>query len=91
MIASAAAEAGLRDKLRKIEALFAGAATAGEKAAADAAAIRIRARLGQAAEREAAVESNFRFRIIGRVSFSSRCVAGTESARFAIAGCTGKP
>jgi hypothetical protein len=41
MIASAAAEAGLREKLRKIEALFAGAATAGEKAAADAAAKRI--------------------------------------------------
>jgi len=47
MIASAAAEAGLPDKLRKIEALFAGAATAGEEAAADAAAMRIRARLGQ--------------------------------------------
>ena len=59
MIASAAAEAGLRDKLRKIEALFAGAATAGEKAAADAAAVRIRTRLGQAAEREAAVEIKF--------------------------------
>ena len=36
-------EAALRDKLRKIEALFAGAATAGEKAAAGAAAERIRA------------------------------------------------
>ncbi|CAM6000165.1 unnamed protein product [Sphagnum balticum] len=35
----------LRDKLRKIEALFAGAATAGEKAAAEAAAERIKARL----------------------------------------------
>lgn len=32
----------LRDKLRKIEALFAGAATPGEKAAAGAAAERIR-------------------------------------------------
>ncbi len=41
-------EQDLRDKLRKIEALFAGAATAGEKAAADAAAERIRARLRQA-------------------------------------------
>ena len=39
----------LRDKLRKIEALFAGAATSGEKAAAGAAAERIRARLGQTA------------------------------------------
>jgi hypothetical protein len=41
-------ESGLRDKLRKIEALFAGAATDGEKAAAGAAAERIRQRLGQA-------------------------------------------
>ena len=38
----------LREKLRKIEALFAGAATDGEKAAAGAAAERIRERLGQA-------------------------------------------
>ncbi len=38
-------EIALRDKLRKIEALFAGAATTGEKAAAGAAAERIRARL----------------------------------------------
>lgn len=37
----------LRDKLCKIEALFAGAATAGEKAAAGAAAERIRERLGK--------------------------------------------
>jgi hypothetical protein len=40
-------EAALRDKLRKIEALFAGAATAGEKAAAGAAADGIRGRLRQ--------------------------------------------
>jgi hypothetical protein len=39
----------LRGKLRKIEALFAGAATPGEKAAAGAAAERIRQRLGQTA------------------------------------------
>ena len=59
MMVSAAAETGLREKLRKIEALFAGAATAGEKAAADAAAIRIRAPLGEAAEHEAAEEIRF--------------------------------
>ena len=52
-------EQNLRDKLRKIEALFAGAATAGEKSAASAAAERIRARLGQAAKTEAAVEMRF--------------------------------
>jgi hypothetical protein len=38
-------EALLRSRLRKIEALFAGAGTAGERAAAGAAAERIRARL----------------------------------------------
>lgn len=41
-------EETLREKLRKIEALFAGAASSGEKAAADAAAQRIRARLREA-------------------------------------------
>ena len=49
----------LREKLRKIEALFAGAATAGEKAAAGAAADRIRARLGKAAGSEALEEIKF--------------------------------
>ena len=50
------AEQALREKLRKIEALFARAGTAGEKAAAGAAAERIRARLGPAASDESAVE-----------------------------------
>ena len=49
----------LRDKLRKIEALFAGAATPGEKAAAGAAAERIRGRLGQAAGKEQSIEVKF--------------------------------
>ena len=49
----------LRDKLRKIEALFAGAATPGEKAAAGVAADRIRGRLGQAAGREESIEMKF--------------------------------
>ena len=52
-------EAALRDKLRKIEALFAGAATAGEKAAAGAAAERIRARLREEEKREKPVEIRF--------------------------------
>ena len=51
----------LRDKLRKIEALFAGAGTAGEAVAAKAAAERIRARLKEASRTEPAVE--FRFSI----------------------------
>ena len=46
------AEQALRDKLRKIEALFAGAATVGEKVAAGAAAERIRERLGRTSGRE---------------------------------------
>jgi hypothetical protein len=36
-------ESQLRDKLRKIEALFAGAGTAGERDAAEAALLRVRA------------------------------------------------
>ena len=52
-------EAILRDRLRKIEALFAGAATAGEKTAADAAATRIRERLASAAQTEASEEVRF--------------------------------
>jgi hypothetical protein len=52
-------EAALRDKLRKIEALFSGAGTAGEKAAAGAAAERIRARLREEEKREKPVEMRF--------------------------------
>ena len=52
-------EETLRDKLRKIEALFAGAATDGEKAAAGAAAERIRARLGRTSNTEKPEESRF--------------------------------
>jgi hypothetical protein len=52
-------EQDLREKLRKIESLFAGAATAGEKAAADAAADRIRARLRTATSGEKAEEMKF--------------------------------
>lgn len=46
----------LRDKLRKIEALYAGAATSGEKAAAADAAERIRAKLQQAEQVEKPIE-----------------------------------
>jgi hypothetical protein len=40
-------ESQLREKLRKIEALFAGAGTAGERLAAEAALERVRARLAE--------------------------------------------
>jgi tRNA nucleotidyltransferase (CCA-adding enzyme) len=46
----------LRERLRKIEALFAGAGTPGERDAAAAAAARIRARLAAAARSAAPVE-----------------------------------
>ena len=39
-------ESQLREKLRKIQSLFAGAGTAGERLAAEAALERVRARLG---------------------------------------------
>ena len=49
----------LRDKLRKIEALYAGGATAGERSAAQAAAGRIRARLAATARIEEPTEMRF--------------------------------
>jgi len=49
----------LREKLRKIEALFAGAKTDGEREAAGAAAERIRARLSDIGTREASIEMRF--------------------------------
>jgi hypothetical protein len=53
------AEDRLREKLRKIEALYAGAATAGEKAAAGAAADRIRTKFESASRTERAEEFKF--------------------------------
>ncbi|NNJ77027.1 MAG: hypothetical protein HKP56_17935 [Anderseniella sp.] len=52
-------EARLREKLRKIEALYAGAGTPGERDAAEAALSRLRARLKAEAELEAPVEMKF--------------------------------
>ena len=49
----------LREKLRKIETLFAGAVTDGERLAAGAAADRIRERLDQAASTEEEIEVKF--------------------------------
>jgi len=49
----------LREKLRKIEALFAGAGTDGEREAAGAAAERIRLRLAEIQSHEPAVEMRF--------------------------------
>ena len=52
-------ESLLREKLRKIEALFAGAGTPGEAGAAKAAAERIRARLKESAKKEQPTEIRF--------------------------------
>lgn len=52
-------EAELRDRLRKIEALFAGAGTAGERMAADAARARVQARLAELERRDPPVEMQF--------------------------------
>ena len=52
-------EAHLRDKLHKIEALFAGAATPGERQAAGAAAERIPLQLGAAVRAEPEIEMRF--------------------------------
>jgi hypothetical protein len=52
-------ESQLRDKLRKIEALFAGAGTAGERMAAEAALHRIRARLAEFTWRDAPIAMQF--------------------------------
>jgi hypothetical protein len=52
-------QAQLRDKLRKIEALFAGAGTAGERGAAEAARERVRAKLVELEGREPATEIQF--------------------------------
>jgi len=52
-------EARLREKLRKIEALFAGAGTAGERLAAEAALQRVRAKLAELGHQDPAVEMQF--------------------------------
>jgi hypothetical protein len=54
-------EAVLREKLRKIEALFAGATSQGERLAAQAALERVRERLAQAQRQEKPVELKFTF------------------------------
>ena len=52
-------ESQLREKLRKIEALFAGAGTTGERLAAEAALERVRARLSEFGQKDPPVETQF--------------------------------
>ncbi len=67
-------ERELREKLRRIEALYSGATTPGERSAAAAAAERIRKRLGEAERQEKSTE--FRFTLADEWSrrlFASLC------------------
>jgi hypothetical protein len=84
-------EERLREKLRKIEALYAGATTAGEKSAAGAAAERIRCQFEVASKKERAEEFKFSILTPGRVSSSSPYVGATASSPSAIPGCTVRP
>jgi hypothetical protein len=52
-------ESQLRARLRKIEALFAGAGTAGERLAAEAALERVRGRLAELGQRDPPIEMQF--------------------------------
>src|ERR1700730_11595793 len=54
-----ATESQLREKLRKIEALFAGAGTAGERCAAEAALERVRERLAELRRQDPSIEMQF--------------------------------
>jgi hypothetical protein len=66
-------ESQLREKLQKIEALFAGARTAGERLAAEAALERVRARLGEPAGRIRRLRCSSRCLINGRAICFLRC------------------
>ena len=52
-------ESQLREKLRKIEAVFAGAGTAGERLAAEAALERVRERLAELGQQDPSIEMRF--------------------------------
>jgi hypothetical protein len=68
-------EQELREKLRKIEALFEGATTVGERDAAAAASSRILAALNSAGRAEPAIETQFT--LPDRWSRLPLCAAGT--------------
>lgn len=72
----------LREKLRKIEALFVGAGTAGERLAAEAALQRVRARVQELARHAPRSSSNFHFLTNGRGICFWRFAAGTGYGRF---------
>ena len=61
----------LREKLRKIEALFAGAGTTGERLAAEAALERVRARLTELGRKDSPIEMQFSMPTNGRAIYFS--------------------
>lgn len=66
-------EALLREKLRKLEALFAGAGTPGEKQAAEAGLERIRAHLTELQRNDPPVEMQFSLPDVWSRKLSWRC------------------
>jgi hypothetical protein len=70
-------EEQLRARLRKIEALFAGAATPGERGAAEAALARIKARLAEAGRTAVPIELQFSIAALGPGSCSLRLPGAT--------------
>jgi hypothetical protein len=80
----------LREKLRKIEALFAGAATAGEKAAAGALRKVSASVLAKPQAGKGPWSRSSRFPMSGRGSYSLRYAGVTVCAHSFIGGCTVK-
>ena len=81
-------ESQLREKLRKIEALFVGAGTAGERLAAEAALRRVRARVEGSRNSLATIHrsnSNSHFPTNGLGTFFWRFAADMDCGRFVIA------
>ena len=70
-------EAQLREKLRKIEALFAGADTVGEKLAAEAALERVRARLAELERSDKPIGCSSLCPTSGPANCSSPCAGAT--------------
>ena len=80
----------LREKLRKIEALFAGAATEGERFAAGAAAERIREKLSETAQQEPESEVKFSISDPWSCNYSLLYVAVMACNPSDIAECTSR-
>lgn len=79
-------ESQLREKLRKIEALFVGAGTAGERLAAEAALQRVRARSRNSLATIHRSNSNSHLPTSGLGTFFWRFAADMGCGRFVIAG-----